>query len=161
MSNIVVVFHTSTWDGYNVSVQKYENEAKALFAIKKIIKQKQPRMSLIDIVDLEDLDENYSLQKTQAFLKLTTENPNQLFDNVYYHSSIINNFNELNCIARDEGNKARGSAAWLVFDFRGRQYKIEGVHLDGKQIRWDELTTIVEVVSREVPQPSKVEWVKA
>lgn len=160
MSKIVLVFHISTWDGYDISVQKYETEAKALVAIKKNIHQNQPRVSLIDIVDLEDLDENYSITKTQAFLKLTIKNVNQLFDNVYYHSNIVSNYNELNCIARDESNKSMGETAWLVFDFRGHQYKIEGVHLGKGQISWNELSTFVEVKSQEITQPSKVEWVK-
>jgi len=147
MIDVYIVIHRSTWEGYDVSVERFDSYKKVVERLTKLLHTSGQSVS--DVFDFSEHNGVWPLAVVQKYFGAVAKDYN-FVNELFVNKSNYVGHEKISVKAVDEGS-ARD--AWLVFQFQKRLFKLKGTR-NGNYVTWDKVSNLTEVEETVVTGPA-------
>ncbi len=144
MVDVYVVVHRSTWEGYDVSVERFDDYKRVVERLSRLLHANGQSVS--EVFDFSEFAGVWPLSVVRRYLSAVVKEHNFVND-LAARGSAYGGHDKLTVQGSDAGST---NSAWLVFKFRERLFKLNGRRSGyNGYVQWDELSKLIEVESNE------------
>ena len=156
MAKVSITYTNSTWEGYDLYHEDFENEAKALAFVANRTVGRNPSVSIIKLIVHPEVQEALTFEEVANMIldygilnRETSNIKSQTFAYELYETEGTVKFRnrEFNFVEKDSTPAEHGDA-WLVFEVDGKTYKLTGKHSGRHEPSW-KMRKLEEVTKQE------------
>lgn len=153
MATVDITFRIGTWEGYDIQTITYPDEAKALEALAREFTGRKGLKEVHAIVVNHNPDKELSLTEVIANIDRVMHSE-ELPSSLYTGRNVQAGTHIFKAIDRSDEKEQN---AWVVFEYRGKNYKWRGQKYNSGDINWENVNKL-SVAVKEETQITIVSW---